>query len=57
MMLELPALDTLRAKVASLGISDDSRIVVYFGRNAGVPSATRIIFTLDYLGLGDGRRC
>ena len=52
MMLELPALETLRAKVASFGISDDSRIVVYFGKNGAVPSATRIIFTLDYLGLG-----
>jgi thiosulfate/3-mercaptopyruvate sulfurtransferase len=52
MMLELPAAETLRAKVASFGISDDSRIVVYFGKNGGVPSATRIIFTLDYLGLG-----
>ena len=52
MMLELPSPETLRAKVASFGISDDSRIVVYFGKNGGVPSATRIIFTLDYLGLG-----
>ncbi|HEY1309132.1 MAG TPA: rhodanese-like domain-containing protein [Vicinamibacterales bacterium] len=53
MMLELPSPDVLRAKVASFGISDDSRIVVYFGKNGGVPSATRIIFTLDYLGLGE----
>jgi thiosulfate/3-mercaptopyruvate sulfurtransferase len=53
MMLELPPVETLRAKVASFGISDDSRIVVYFGKNGGVPSATRIIFTLDYLGLGE----
>ena len=53
MMLELPPVDALRTKVASFGISDDSRIVVYFGKNGGVPSATRIIFTLDYLGLGD----
>ncbi len=53
MMLELPPIETLRAKVASFGISDDSRIVVYFGKNGGVPSATRIVFTLDYLGLGD----
>jgi thiosulfate/3-mercaptopyruvate sulfurtransferase len=52
MMLELPPLETLRTKVASLGISDESRVVVYFGKNGGVPSATRIIFTLDYLGLG-----
>src|SRR5262245_39335934 len=53
MMLELPSPEVLRAKVASFGISDDSRIVVYFGKNGGVPSATRIIFTLDYLGLGE----
>ena len=52
MMLELPAVETLRAKVASFGISDDSRIVVYFGKNGAVQSATRIVFTLDYLGLG-----
>jgi thiosulfate/3-mercaptopyruvate sulfurtransferase len=52
MMLELPVVDALRAKVASFGISDDSRIVVYFGKNGAVQSATRIIFTLEYLGLG-----
>jgi thiosulfate/3-mercaptopyruvate sulfurtransferase len=53
LMLELPAPDVLRAKVASFGISDDSRIVVYFGKTGIVQSATRIIYTLDYLGLGD----
>ena len=53
LMLELPPLDELRAKVASFGISDDSRIVVYFGKTGAVQSSTRIIFTLDYLGLGD----
>ncbi len=52
LMLELPTLDALRAKVAAFGISDDSRVVVYVGRNAAVQSATRIVFTLDYLGLG-----
>lgn len=52
MMLELPEPDVLRTKVASLGISDNSRIVVYFGADGSVQSATRIIFTLDYLGLG-----
>jgi thiosulfate/3-mercaptopyruvate sulfurtransferase len=51
MMLELPAPETLRAKIAAFGVSDDSRVVVYFGKNGGVPSATRIIFTLEYLGL------
>lgn len=52
MMLELPDADTLRAKVAGFGISNTSRIVVYAGREGMVQSATRIIFTLDYLGLG-----
>jgi thiosulfate/3-mercaptopyruvate sulfurtransferase len=53
LMLELPPIEELRAKVASFGISDDSRIVVYFGKTGAVQSSTRIIFTLDYLGLGD----
>src|SRR5262245_48263724 len=52
-MYDLPEAGDLRTKFASLGISDTSRIVVYFGRNGGVPSATRIIFTLDYIGMGD----
>ncbi len=53
LMLELPPVEELRAKVASFGISDDSRIVVYFGKDVAVQSSTRIVFTLDYLGLGD----
>jgi thiosulfate/3-mercaptopyruvate sulfurtransferase len=53
LMLEMPPIDVLLAKLAGLGISDDSRIVVYVGANGGVPSATRVIFTLDYVGLGD----
>ena len=52
LMLELPPADQLRATLEKLGISDDSRIVVYYG-NDWVSPATRIIFTLDYLGLGD----
>ena len=51
-MLELPDAATLRAKIAALGISDTSRIVVYFGKDTQLQSATRIVFTLDYLGLG-----
>jgi len=53
LMLELPPVDQLRAKVASFGISDNSRIVVYSAPKIAVQSSTRIIFTLDYLGLGD----
>jgi thiosulfate/3-mercaptopyruvate sulfurtransferase len=52
MMLELPDASTLRARVSRFGISDTSRIVVYFGREGLVQSATRIIFTLGYLGVG-----
>ena len=53
LMLEMPAAADLRATLASRGISDDSRIVVYFGKQAAVQSATRIVLTLDYAGLGD----
>jgi thiosulfate/3-mercaptopyruvate sulfurtransferase len=53
LMLEFPAVADLRATFAARGVSDDSRIVVYAGRNTAVQSATRIILTLDYLGLGD----
>jgi thiosulfate/3-mercaptopyruvate sulfurtransferase len=48
-MYDLPEVGELRAKLAALGISDDSRIVVY----GGVPNVTRVILTLDYLGFGD----
>jgi thiosulfate/3-mercaptopyruvate sulfurtransferase len=52
LMLELPPAAEVRRKLESLGISDDSRIVVYFG-NDWVTPATRILFTLDWVGLGD----
>ena len=45
----LPA-DVLRDKLAALGISDTSHVVVYFA-NDWVSPATRVIFTLDYAGL------
>ncbi|MEP6991001.1 MAG: rhodanese-like domain-containing protein [bacterium] len=51
LMLELPPVDTLRAHLAALGISDNSRIVVYYG-NDWVSPSTRILLTLDYAGLG-----
>ena len=52
-MYDLPPYGDLRSKLASFGISDGSRIVVYFGKDTPVQSATRIVFTLDYAGLGD----
>lgn len=52
LMLELPPADELRARLEAMGVSDDSRIVVYYGDDWVTPS-TRVLFTLHYLGLGD----
>jgi thiosulfate/3-mercaptopyruvate sulfurtransferase len=52
LILEMPPADDLRARLEKLGISDDSRVVVYYGKD-WVSPATRVIFTLDYAGLGD----
>ena len=52
LMLELPPADSLRTRLEALGISDDSKVVIYYG-NDWVSPATRIVFTLDYAGLGD----
>ena len=46
----LPA-EQLRQKLESFGISPTSRVVVYPASNA-VQSATRVVLTLDYAGLG-----
>jgi len=53
LVLELPAPEDLRARLQTFGISDDSRIVLYYGKNGGFPSTTRIMLTLDYIGLGN----
>lgn len=51
--LEMPSTEDLRQRLAALGISDHSRIVVYYGTSPGYASAaTRVMFTLDYAGLG-----
>ena len=49
--LELPPADDLRRRLEALGISNDSRVVVYFGDD-WVSPATRVVFTLDAAGLG-----
>jgi thiosulfate/3-mercaptopyruvate sulfurtransferase len=51
-VLEVPSADTLRARLEALGVTDRSHVVVYYGKDWVSPS-TRIIFTLDYAGLGD----
>jgi thiosulfate/3-mercaptopyruvate sulfurtransferase len=48
--LEMLPAETLRDRLQGLGISDDSRVVVYYGKDWISPS-TRVIFTLDYAGL------
>lgn len=52
LMLQMPSAEDLHARLEKLGISDGSRIVVYYGKDWVSPS-TRIVFTLQYAGLGD----
>lgn len=49
--LELPPVENLKSSFEDLGVSDNSRIVICFLANYVAP-ATRVYFTLDYLGLG-----
>ena len=48
--LELPSVATLDSVFESKGISDDSRIVLYFAREYFTPTS-RAFFTLEYMGL------
>ncbi len=50
--LEMPAADDLRRRLRALGVTDRSKVVVYFGSD-WVSPATRILFTLQTAGLGD----
>jgi thiosulfate/3-mercaptopyruvate sulfurtransferase len=50
--LELPDTAQLKTTFERLGVSNKSRIVVYFGKDWVTPTA-RVFLTLDYLGLGD----
>lgn len=50
--LQMPEPAALESVLEGLGISDDSRIVVYYGDD-WVSSSTRILLTLDWIGLGD----
>ena len=49
--LEMLPPDVLRTQLASFGISDDSKIVVY-EEGQWISPSTRVVFTLDYAGLG-----
>lgn len=50
--LELPSPVLLDSLFESLGVSNDSRIVLYWAKDWFSPT-TRVFLTLDYLGLGD----
>jgi thiosulfate/3-mercaptopyruvate sulfurtransferase len=52
LMLEMPAADDLRQRLEALGVSNRSRVIVYYG-NDWVSPTTRVLFTLDYAGLGE----
>lgn len=51
-MLELPAAEDLRGRLARLGISDNSRVVITYD-DEWVSPATRIVFTLGAAGLAN----
>jgi len=50
--LELPPVAQLKTTFEKRGVSDNSRIVVYFSKDWVTPTA-RVFMTLDYLGLGE----
>ncbi len=45
---QMPSVDSLRAAFEAVGVSDRSRVVVYYSGDA--PSAARAVMALDYLG-------
>ncbi|UCE19221.1 MAG: sulfurtransferase [Gemmatimonadota bacterium] len=50
---ERPPIAKLDSVLKSAGVSDTSRIVVYYAESRGISLATRLLLTLDYAGLGD----
>ncbi|MEP7347273.1 MAG: rhodanese-like domain-containing protein [Gemmatimonadaceae bacterium] len=52
LMLQMPASEVLREKLQALGISNNSQIVIYAAQQWFSP-ATRVLLTMDYVGLGD----
>jgi len=51
LILELPSVAQLEAAFEKFGVTDKSRIIIYFGKDWVTPTA-RVFMTLDYLGLG-----
>jgi thiosulfate/3-mercaptopyruvate sulfurtransferase len=51
LMLELPSMDKLAEVFSKLGVSNDSRVVVYRLKD-WLPQTARVVMTLDAMGLG-----
>jgi len=51
LILEMPTAEQLRSQLSKFGISDNTKIIVYSANNWISPT-TRVVFTLDYAGLG-----
>jgi len=54
--LQMPDAEALHAALQTLGISDTSEIVVYAATPQVMTTATRVMLTLQYAGLGDRAR-
>jgi thiosulfate/3-mercaptopyruvate sulfurtransferase len=52
LMLELPPVEQLHKTFVGLGITNDSRVVLYLSSGNSVQSMTRVYLTLDAMGLG-----
>lgn len=52
LMLELPPVEQLVSVFEKLGVSNESHVILYFGKDWWTPT-TRVYWTLDYMGLGD----
>ena len=50
--LQLPAVEQLKTTFEKLGVSDNSRVVIYFSKDSLTQTA-RVFMTLDFLGLGE----
>jgi thiosulfate/3-mercaptopyruvate sulfurtransferase len=51
LILEMPTAEQLRSQFSKFGISDNTKIIVY-SANEWYSPTTRVVFTLDYAGLG-----
>ncbi len=50
--LEMLPADELKKQLEALGVTDNSRVIVYYGSGM-IPAATRVYFTLQNAGFGD----